>query len=115
MRSLRGSRVEKKRCCLSSDFLSSYHRFDLAAEQKPRIASRLASCDFCAAELELLSNHPAVEQLREGVVLPPDLGAPATATLTEDSHKSEKLLFQTYRKDALDLALNRMNSWSAAR
>ena len=71
MRSLGGSRVEKKRCCLSSDILPSYHRFDLAAEQTPRIASsHLASCDFCAAELQLLSKHPAVEQLREGTVLP---------------------------------------------
>jgi hypothetical protein len=59
MRSLGGSRFEKKRCCLSSDILSSYHRFDLTAEQKPRIASHLASC---AAELTLLSRHPAVEQ-----------------------------------------------------
>jgi hypothetical protein len=53
--------------------------------------------------------------LREGTVLPPDVGALATAILTEDSHKTEELLFQTYRKDALDLTLNRMNSWSAAR
>jgi len=115
MRSLGGSRVEKKRCCLSSDILPSYHRFDLAAEQKPRIASHLASCDFCAAELQLLSNHPAVEQLQEGRVLPPDLGALATAILTEDSYKTEKLLFQIYRKDALDLTLDGMSSWSAAR
>jgi hypothetical protein len=81
MRSLGGSRFEKKRCFLSSDILSSYHRFDLAAEQKPRIASHLASCDFCAAELQLLSRYPALEQLREGMVPPPDLGVLATAIL----------------------------------
>jgi hypothetical protein len=108
MRSLGGSRVEKKRCCRSSDILPSYQRFDLAAEQKPQIASHLASC---AAELKLLSRHPAVEQLWEG--MPPDDSALAAAILTEDSHKTEKLVCQIYRKDVLDLTLNRMNSWSA--
>jgi len=111
MRSLGGSRFEKQRCYPSSDIPPSYHRLDLAGEQTPRIVSHLASCDFCAAELQLLSKRPAVEQLWEGTVLPPDLGALETALLTEDSYKTEKLLFQIYRKDALDLTLNRMNSW----
>ncbi len=112
MRSLGGSRFEKERCCSSSDILPPYHRFDLAAEQKTRIASHLASC---AAELKLLSRHPAVEQLWEGTMLPPDDGALAVAILAEESHKTGKLVCQIYRKDVLDLTLNRMSSWSAAR
>ena len=98
MRSLGGSRFQKKRCYLSSDILASNRRADLAAEQTPRIASHLSSCDFCAAELQLLSNHPAVEQLQEGRVLPPDLGALATAILTEDSYKTESWLFRFTEK-----------------
>jgi hypothetical protein len=95
MRSLGGSRVEKKRCCLSSDILASYQRFDLAAEQKPQIASHLASC---AAELKLLSKRPAaVEQLWEGTMLPPDDGGLAAAILMEDTYKTEKLVCQIYR------------------
>jgi len=99
MRSLGGSRFGKKRGCSSSDILLSYHWLDLAAEQ-PLIASHLASC---AAELKLLSRHPAVEQLWEGTMLPPDDGALAAAIRTEDSHKAEKLVCRIYRKDVLHL------------
>jgi len=98
MRSLGGSRFEKQRCYPSSDIPPSYHRLDLAGEQTPRIVSHLASCDFCAAELQLLSKRPAVEQLREGTVPQPDLGVLATAILTEDSFKTEELLFRLTEK-----------------
>src|ERR1700730_14564710 len=98
MGSLRGSRFEKKRCCPSSEVLLSYCRSDLCAEQTPRITSHLAACDFCAAELQLLSKYPAVAPLCEGAVVPVRLGALVSALLTKDSFKTEKLLLQIYRK-----------------
>jgi hypothetical protein len=108
-----GSGFEKSRRCPSSDLLLSYHRPDFSAEQTPRIASHLATCDFCAAELQLLSKYPAVEPVCEGAVMPPDLGALATALLTKDNSETEILLFKVYRKDPQDLTLNNMNSSSS--
>ena len=112
MGSLR-SGFEKNRHCPSSDILFSYQGSDLSAEQTARIASHLSCCDFCAAELQLLSKYPAVEPLCEGAVMPPDLGALAAALLTRNKFKTENLLRQIYRKDRLDLTLNNMNSSAA--
>ena len=108
-----GSGFEKSRRCPSSDLLLSYYRSDFSADQTPPIASHLATCDFCAAELQLLSKYPAVEPLCEGAVMPPDLGALAAALLTKDNFETETLLREVYRKDTQELTLSKMNSSSS--
>jgi hypothetical protein len=106
-----GSAFAKKRCCPSSDILLSYHRSYLSSEQTPRITSHLATCDFCAAELQLLSKYPSAAEPCGRTVMPPDLGALAAMLLTKDNLETEALLFQIYRNDTLALTLNRMNPW----
>ena len=98
-----GSAFAKKRCCPSSDILLSYQRLDLSSEQTPRITSHLATCDFCAAELQLLSKYPPATEPCERTVIPPDLGGLAATLLTKDNLKTEALLFRIYRDDTLAL------------
>jgi anti-sigma factor RsiW len=43
--------------CPTSQALLAYHRFDLAAKDRASIESHLASCDFCSAELQLLTHY----------------------------------------------------------
>jgi hypothetical protein len=81
MGSLGGSGFEKKRRCPSSNLLLSYSQSDLAAEQTSQVASHIAACGFCAAELQLLSKHPPAEEFWEPAAVPPHLGALAEALL----------------------------------
>ena len=43
--------------CPSSQSLLEYDQSCLASVQFPRIEAHLASCDFCNAELQLLTRH----------------------------------------------------------
>ena len=43
--------------CPSSQALLAYHRSDLATEGHACIKDHLASCDFCSAELQLLTQY----------------------------------------------------------
>jgi hypothetical protein len=84
MGSLAGSGFEKKRSCPSSNLLLPYSQSDLAAEQTSPVASHLVTCGFCAAELQLLSRHPAAEEFWEPAAMPAHLGALAEALLFSD-------------------------------
>jgi hypothetical protein len=43
--------------CPSSQALLAYHRSHHALKDKAHIEAHLASCDFCSAELQLLTQH----------------------------------------------------------
>jgi hypothetical protein len=43
--------------CPTSQALLAYHRLDLATKDRAWIKSHLASCDFCSAELQLLTRY----------------------------------------------------------
>lgn len=48
----------KKADCPSAETLCSYGSARLAVDLKAQVTSHLADCDFCGAELQLLTKHP---------------------------------------------------------
>lgn len=92
MSRLAGTKFEKKRQCPSSEELFSYQRHDLTRGQTSRIASHLTACDFCAAELQLLSRYPYAVEFYERPPLPVSLRALAEALLTWNRLGRVKLL-----------------------
>ncbi len=81
MASFEGSGFEKQRSCPSPGMMLSYHRSNLPPSQTRQVADHIATCDFCAAELQLLKNHFVAEELWEPAALPPHLSALAAALL----------------------------------
>lgn len=51
----------KHKTCPSADVLLSYARATLAGELRQQLTAHLADCDFCDAELYLLSRFPPTE------------------------------------------------------
>lgn len=51
------ARFRKLRTCPSVELLILYGEAGLACEVEERVASHLDSCDFCGAEMQLLSRH----------------------------------------------------------
>jgi hypothetical protein len=98
MSSLAGTKFEKKRQCPSSETLFSYQRHDLTSGQTSRITSHLSACDFCSAELELLSRYPYAIESYESPSLPVGLRALAEALLTGNSSGRTKLLERIYER-----------------
>src|SRR5436190_13380019 len=47
----------KRVSCPSSQRLLAYHQFRLGRRRTGRIDTHLVSCDFCNAELQLLTRH----------------------------------------------------------
>jgi hypothetical protein len=80
-----GTEFKKQRHCPSSQVLVSYHQHNLATWQTSPVTSHLAKCDFCAAELQLLSKFSLAEPCNESPVMPAHLRALARALLTRDS------------------------------
>ena len=58
MRSLSTATFRKQRSCPSSRALLGYHDATLARRAERLVAEHLDSCDFCGAELQLLSKFP---------------------------------------------------------
>ena len=52
----------KRHDCPTSDALLAYARRTLHGLKRQGLRLHLAKCDFCGAELQLLSNHPPVEE-----------------------------------------------------
>ena len=51
------ARFLKRRTCPSADVLILYREAELTREREERVASHLSDCDFCGAELQMLSKH----------------------------------------------------------
>ena len=51
------ARFRKLRTCPSAEVLIKYGQAELACETEERVSHHLASCDFCGAEMQLLSKH----------------------------------------------------------
>jgi hypothetical protein len=58
MRSLSTATFCKHRTCPSSQALLRYHHATLSREAIQSVSTHLSSCDFCDAELSLLSKFP---------------------------------------------------------
>ena len=108
MGSFGGSGFEKRRQCPSSETLLAYQQSELSSRQKPRIASHLADCDFCAAELLFLSRHPPANERFEVAEMPFALCTLAKALLIKESFRSKALLDEFYRKETRTLTRDRV-------
>jgi len=100
MRSLTGSEFEKKRQCPSSEVLLSYQQRDLTRGQTSQTASHLAACDFCSAELQLLSQSPSAGESYESPPLPVTLRALAEALLRRNRAGTMDLLEQIFERSS---------------
>jgi hypothetical protein len=65
--------------CPTSQDLASFHLLKDAHPQDSHLASHLATCDFCAAELQLLSKFPLADYSGECPPMPASLQALAQA------------------------------------
>lgn len=92
MGSLSGSDFRKKWRCPSAEALVSYHQRSLANWQTSHITAHLAMCDFCAAELQLLSKFSPAEHRTETPTMPAHLRALAEALLTSDNFRQRSVL-----------------------
>lgn len=92
MSSLTGSVFEKERQCPSSEILLSYRQPDLTRGQTLQIAAHLDGCDFCSAELHLLSKYPSARESHECPPMPVNLQALAEALLSRNRFGVEPLL-----------------------
>lgn len=92
----------KQATCPSAETLVSYHALAEAFEQAEWIAEHLDSCDFCAAEFKLLSEHEAVEEEYPPTEIPAHLRSLAEALLG-NMELSGILSETTYEKERLTL------------
>lgn len=94
----------KQATCPSSEALLSYTTDALGVDQQARMALHLAVCDFCGAELQLLTEHPPIEE--EGCALsdiPLNLRHLAEALLGRVSLTIDTFAETTYEKERLTL------------
>jgi hypothetical protein len=102
MRTQRVTVFCKQATCPSAETLLSYQALNLTSEQALWIAEHLDSCEFCCAELRLLSKHEAAEEEYAATAIPAPLRSLAEAllgevslsrivSLTENSFEKERL------------------------
>ncbi len=107
MNSLRATKFYKQATCPTSEMLLSYHVL-ASTEQHKRVAAHLATCDFCSAELQLLTEHPPCEDVdlfTEEALMPLTLRRLAEAILAGHpiNAATSFLAGATYDKAALTL------------
>ena len=93
----------KQATCPSSDMLLSYHRVGLAAEQRAWVASHLAACDFCGAELQLLVKYSPTGEEYKLTDIPMNLRRLAEALLGRGQLKLTSFAEIAYEKEPLTL------------
>jgi hypothetical protein len=95
----------KRATCPSSETLLSYRTCGLAAERMIWVVSHLDECDFCGAELQLLSEHAPAEEVEECELseMPPHLRWLAESLLSANLLKLESLAGTVYEKERLTL------------
>jgi hypothetical protein len=94
----------KRATCPSSETLLSYRTCGLAAERMVWVASHLDECDFCGAELQLLSEHaPTEEEVCALSDMPPHLRWLAESLLSANLLDLESLAGTIYEKERLTL------------
>ncbi len=99
------ARFQKLRTCPSADTLIRYEQAGLSGESRERVSSHLAVCDFCGAELQLLSKHWRRECLAVGGPreMPPNLRRLAEDLMADASLNHARLLETICEIDRLTL------------
>jgi len=93
----------KQPSCPSSEMLLCYRTDDLSSEQHSWIASHLGVCEFCTAELQLLTAHRPIEEECPLVDMPLHLRMLAEALLSGDLNSVEVYAEVAYEKEPLTL------------
>ena len=93
----------KQATCPSSEMLLSYRSLGLAAEQRAWVASHLAACDFCGAELQLLTKYSPICEEYALTDIPLNLRHLAEALLSGGQLKPESFAETVYEKERLTL------------
>jgi len=93
----------KQTSCPSSESLLCYDTEELSAEQRTWIASHLSACEFCGAELQLLSAHRPTEEECPVAEMPANLRHLAEAILGRSLNRVEIFTEVAYEKAPLTL------------
>lgn len=95
----------KRASCPSSETLLMYRAHTLAAGRMVWVASHLDECDFCGAELHLLTDHAPAEPEGEFVAaaMPANLRWLAEKLLGAVPLNLESLIEPAYEKERLTL------------
>lgn len=93
----------KQTSCPSSESLLCYATEKMASEQRARIASHLSACEFCGAELQLLSAHRPTEEQCPVAEMPANLRHLAEAILGRSLNRVEIYSEVAYEKAPLTL------------
>ncbi len=103
MKTYRTSTFSKQLTCPSADTLLSYSKTSLASELKTHVATHLAGCDFCGAELQLLTRHaPTSVERYQPVKMPAPLRYLAESLLKAGSLlRMESFAEAAYDKERL--------------
>lgn len=92
----------KKADCPSAETLCSYGTAHLSEDLKARVTSHLADCDFCGAELQLLTKHPPSPVVDYSfVTIPAHLRQLAQALLSNRRLRMESFAEAAYDKERL--------------
>ena len=84
--------------------LLSYSSADLATELKTKVTTHLAGCDFCGAELQLLTRHkPLATERYEHTKMPAPLRYLAESLLAGSLLRMETFAEAIYDKERLTL------------
>jgi hypothetical protein len=94
----------KRATCPSSEDLLAYQTCALAVERMVSVASHLEECDFCGAELQLLTEHAPAE-VEECTLsdIPANLRWLAQSLLGADALSLESLVETICEKERLTL------------
>lgn len=71
----------KQATCPSAETLVSYHNLGLAGGEAAQVSEHLSSCEFCCAELKLLSDHAPFDEEYPRPEIPAHLRSLALALL----------------------------------
>lgn len=99
------ARFIKMHHCPSAEVLILYGEAGLTSEREERVASHLAACDFCGAEMQLLSKHwrrdfPAPPRARE---IPAHLRRLAEELISEPTFERARFVENICELDRLTL------------
>jgi hypothetical protein len=94
----------KQATCPSSETLLSYGVANLSSEMKAHVAAHLTACEFCSAELQLLTRHaPLAAPHCEQTIMPAPLRYLAESLLAGSLLRMESFTENIYDKERLTL------------
>lgn len=104
MRSSSTAKFRKQRTCPPAKLLLRYAAANSALGSSRKIKAHLAVCDFCGAELQMLTRHPPVgERTFARIEIPVALRCLAESLMAEPSYVAARFAEATFEKEPLSL------------